>query len=329
MSAPVVFVLGAGASVDLGFPTGIGLRDHIVQDLSWAHASPHRVGDRTSRMRLVLTGNQPFADAAALIESEMRSRNSVDHYLLSRSHQPEVVTLGKLAILNIIRLHELGSTLRFRQDVMKTDVFMNTWMGRLLSHLLAGVSAERPEELFDPVAFINFNYDRSLEHFFYHAVQRALTLSPAKAKAVMERLIVHRPYGSVGPLPWQQPGGPDFEEGVPQLTEAAISSLKTYCDLPDMREGQKEWSALMAEAQMVVFLGFGFDPQNVAILGRSAGARAIFSAYGMNAAEFSNARDLIAQDVLNDGYASVAYEPLKADEFLKNYGTTIARYLRR
>jgi hypothetical protein len=79
--------------------------------------------------------------------------------------------------------------------------------------------------------------------------------------------IVHA-YGSLGRLPWQGPGGPVVEfggkEGIDLPTVA--SRIRTYHEEIADLDRQAEIERLVAEAERMVFLGFAFHDQNIALL---------------------------------------------------------------
>ena len=72
------------------------------------------------------------------------------------------------------------------------------------------IKTEQATNLLRNVTIINFNYDRTIEHFLFNRLQTNLGLDREEAGQALGALTANmiRPYGSVGPLPWQQDQGP-------------------------------------------------------------------------------------------------------------------------
>lgn len=119
---------------------------------------------------------------------------------------------------------------------------------------------------FKNVIVINFNYDRTLEHYLYATLQRKFGLDEKSAGQFLLNLKVIRPYGKVGSLPWQQDGPvvPFGRQIKDHDVSFALSNLvKTYAE---GASGDSGIAQEMARARMVVFLGFGFHRQNMKLL---------------------------------------------------------------
>jgi hypothetical protein len=130
------------------------------------------------------------------------------------------------------------------------------------------------KDAFRNVTLINFNYDRTVEHFLYVWLQVKFALSEAEAQAAVSGLKIIRPYGTVGPLDWQDREGVPFGSDVGQDLDKIIKlskSVLTYTEQNLTNEVRSEISTSINKARMIVFLGFGFHHQNMSLLqGRSA-----------------------------------------------------------
>jgi hypothetical protein len=123
---------------------------------------------------------------------------------------------------------------------------------------------------FDGLSIINFNYDRCLEHYLYSALQPAFAIEPNRAASIVNGLTILHPYGTVGPLSWQESDKAAVPFGIAagrvQLLEIA-RYIRTFTEQQTDSEDERTARGLIAEAEQIVFLGFGFHGQNMALIG--------------------------------------------------------------
>jgi hypothetical protein len=114
------------------------------------------------------------------------------------------------------------------------------------------------------IAFISFNYDRSLEQFLY-AWLSGLGIGEDGALEVLSRMKIFHPYGTLGPLPWQ---GIDGHRPFGQIQNlyGAASSIRTFTEQLEESEQLAQLRSVVLHAQRIVFLGFGFHRQNMTLL---------------------------------------------------------------
>ena len=252
MAAPrIVLILGAGASAPYGFPTGIGLIEQICKEF------PHHAQGMGKRV--------PFAErrreaAEEFTETLARSgRRSIDLFL---QHNPRYRNIGKLAIARALLPKESEKGLFSVDAISRTD----HWYARLLNMLARGDPERFPQV---SLAIITYNYDRSLEHFFMEGMKSSYEgLDQASAAALLHAMPIVHLHGQLGLLPWQAGDGPRVGYGgSPQpsgvvATEAAQHIKIIYEDIaetPELRQAHE----LLAGAETVIFLGFGYDPVNL------------------------------------------------------------------
>jgi hypothetical protein len=164
----------------------------------------------------------------------------------------------------------------------------DSWLSDFFTTLQDGIiEAKNLDKIFSNLTIINFNYDRCLEHYLFHVMQR---LYPSKGETYVADLInatlkVHHPYGVIGNLPWQsrtnavQFGGASDGDDIGSLS----SQIRTYNEEVDDTKKIEEIRAAMAEAKQIVFLGFHFHKQNVELLSPDAdkpGAMGTVVVYG-------------------------------------------------
>jgi hypothetical protein len=134
---------------------------------------------------------------------------------------------------------------------------------------LGSLTRESVDAAFENVTIINFNYDRTVEHYLLSALQQKAALTSDKARTVVENLKIIRPYGSLGPLKLEQQakgtafGGDEWEPNNDLF--AIASNIRTYTEQVD--DGiQEAIHSAISSAKVVVFMGFGFHQQNMKLL---------------------------------------------------------------
>jgi hypothetical protein len=278
-----VFVLGAGASCPYGYPSGARLRELICFDggfrsdysdyLRRNNIKEEKPGE-VNRFRKI------FKDA---------NIKSIDVFM---ANNPKLAPIGKYIIAYEVfraernscfgeeakRIQEeeergMDSDSRYRRDLIRgTPQFQGgDWYSYLYNRLIKGLVGKNalPDFSNGNFAFITFNYDRSLEQFFYEGLSNLFTeVSEDRIVQCLKQLKILHVYGQIAPLKWQ-----DCNEGVdykPQISEAllekAAANIKTIYEQkesPDINEAIK----LLSQTEQVFFLGFGYAPENMEVLG--------------------------------------------------------------
>ncbi|MDG2004538.1 MAG: hypothetical protein P8J20_14540 [Novosphingobium sp.] len=139
-------------------------------------------------------------------------------------------------------------------------------MGQLVT---SGVPRSKVEQSLDDLSIISFNYDRSIEHFLPYAMVVAFGMSLKEAQEIVgAKLNIIHPYGTVGRLPWQAGEMPDCEWGTeqPWNIHNLAQQIRTSSEVVRDHQGLLTIRGMVSNAKRIVFLGFGFQPQNVDIL---------------------------------------------------------------
>ncbi len=244
-----VLVLGAGASAPYGLPVGARLRDLIsemsVADLDRLPIAPGTAREQglAQRFKVAFQRSQAF---------------SIDEFL---SRRREFVDLGKSAIAACLLPLEVEARLL---DGNPDD----NWY----RYLVKAMDAPWDELHLNKVSFITFNYDRSLEAFLANTFQHKYGKSPAEALAMVATFPIVHVYGSFGSIdPNAQDHVPFGIGSDPNMLPAAIPRAASGLQIIDERRDDapsfNQAKALLGEAMALCFLGFGFDPTNVARLG--------------------------------------------------------------
>ncbi|MBB4262670.1 hypothetical protein [Bradyrhizobium sp. CIR3A] len=285
INQPTLFVVGAGASCEYRFPLGIKLKNDILQAVTFE--SHFQITSSDPILLQALNYEQPknanrLVQAGNKLSGSAFPYDSVDEALHAFSSDPHVVQIGKLAIASQILGAEKSSSL-FKDQYGDLEYVRNLkgWLPRLFSLAVNGLTRDKIPDAFRTVAIINFNYDRALEHFLYHSV-RALDLPHEAAVETVENLTIIRPYGSLGPLPWQSSEGIEFGSYNRNLFKMS-TNLRTFTET--LGDDIKATIAERIErSAVVIYLGFGFHRQNVEIMqaqGAHIGQPKVFAtAYG-------------------------------------------------
>lgn len=237
ITTKTVFVLGAGASVPFGYPTGIELSDQIIRN---EHVDPLVGTGLFDKDRL-----REFRDSFVL-----SGKASVDAFL---EHRPEYVEVGKAAMAALLIKKELMGPL--------FDTQGSNW----LRHLYSAMNATQESFPENRVAFVTFNYDRCVEHFFATALKNSYGITDVEAHNLLGDVPVIHLHGHLGLLPHQNPAGRPYEPVVnSNAVSNCIKTIKIVHEDPDAAGDNDFQKAidLVGTAQRLYFLGFGYGSTN-------------------------------------------------------------------
>jgi hypothetical protein len=147
------------------------------------------------------------------------------------------------------------------------------WLNPFVRVLTENCRADQLEERFTSIAFVIFNYDRCIEHYLYHALQNYYKLSEAQVADLLSKAVFYHPYGSIGPLPWQQSTDTIGFGGTldPKRLLENSRQIKTFTEgtNPDSSE-IAEIRGSIHNSQNVLFLGFAFHKLNMRLISHGA-----------------------------------------------------------
>lgn len=293
-----VFVVGAGASHELGFPCGVGFREILRKklDIRFSAGSRSHTGSDELWNALVRTRDREslarYRQAAVQISMGLPLGTSIDNFLHTHRDNEKIVWCGKLAIADSIMEAERSCLLRhtsFNDMPAAMQQLAEGWHAQLVRVLVDDLVRElATPAAFNNVAIICFNYDRCIEQFLNNALQLYLLVDEQKAAHLLSGLEIIHPYGVVGDLPWQTSGqGVPFgdEFGSDRLHEVA-KGLRTFTEsVADPHLGRRIHE-LIQDADTLAFVGFAYHQQNMDLLfsvdGVSAATRVYGTAQGMS-----------------------------------------------
>lgn len=246
ITRPTVLILGAGASVYYGFPTGRRLLDNICVALEGGYETQFG-------RRLLATSRVKPQEMVEFREHLYKSaKQSVDAFLERR---PEFLTVGKLAIAQALVPYEDPN------ELVKRGRQPDSWY-QLLFNSLDSRFDEFPQ---NKLGVLTYNYDRSLEEFLFTSLKHAHNRSDAETEAALEQIPIVHLHGQLGIHPHYALGDQiarPYYNDVDQFA-TAVGGIKIVHEVeptdPEFTRARK----MLSEAKRVCFLGFGYDPINI------------------------------------------------------------------
>jgi hypothetical protein len=311
-----VFVIGAGASSEIGLPSGRKFIDVISEKLNFQlhgrSLAPH-LGDQDI-MDVIQSGYAPdmqalrsYIDAAQRIRSGLTFARSIDSFIDVHRNDPKIQLLGKLASVKTILEQEKSSAL-YRglpeKDFQRLPDLNESWFVNLARGLNDGVRREEIDRIFEKVSFIVFNYDRCVEYFLHTMLQQHYGIDAAAARSVMATSAILHPYGKIADLPWQGSKGIPF--GFPANRANLImmsSNIKTYTEQIEDEGALEAIKSEIAGAETIVFMGFSYLDLNLDLIdpGRECAAQYIFgTAFGVSESDLERIKEQLRKIVKRD-----------------------------
>ena len=270
-----LFIIGAGAGFDVDLPVGRKLAEDIANrvkvGVDHGHLSKHTV-DPDLALNF-FERNDPKANAFLQAFNRIRDgvllSNSIDDFLNIHEDSPEIVAVGKAAIVRAILHAERRSKLYVDPSNIynKLDIsnIRDSWFVKFMQVLTPNRKVPNFEHVLENVSFIVFNYDRCLEHFLTHSLHLAYGMEKNKSAEIVRAAQIIHPYGWVGALDQVPFGGHDEM----RMDYRVLSTqIKTYTERVEEETTVFSMQEAIREAECVVFLGFAYHKQNMRLLFR-------------------------------------------------------------
>jgi hypothetical protein len=267
LRVPTVFVIGAGAGVDVGMPLGDQLSRIIGEKLRIEFREGNRQtgGDELimEAIRKHAAANQQnpnlYRQAAFSVAGGIAYSRSIDSYLHAHKDNKPLQVCGKLAIAQTILEHEKRSALvvKKRHEFRDATKVNGSWLRDFVYGLQERIVVnENLGDIFKHLTIVNFNYDRCVEHFLFHAIQAWSLKKEHEVAELMKGLNIYHPYGSVGDLPWQSGEGIEFgsEANEFRLLESS-SRIRTFNEEVEDKTKIEEIRKAIATTNRVIFFG--------------------------------------------------------------------------
>lgn len=336
--APIVLVVGAGAGVEFKMPVGTSLSTQVAGHVGFHfdRSGMQRGGNHDLYQALKSANpgreNDIFA-AGNVIARGIQLSQSIDDFLYNHGETEMVVTVGKAAIAHSILESERGSHLyglchydpSHRDSAFAT--VSDSWLIKLFARLTSGVRKGAVDTIFDGLSIINFNYDRCIELLLLRALERAYALDERDAAAVLAKLDITHPYGSVGRLPWQEGSDEPVQFGDDPGGRRVVQlgrDIKTFTEQSHDDEERAHWGQIIKQAKRLAFMGFGFHKQNADLI-RFGGSRPIQSptVYATACKESESAQEVFRERINSIRGApggEIRMAALGCKQFMDEYG---------
>lgn len=246
--AKTIFILGAGASYPYGFPLGTDLVNYIVEQSQYQvdhlgryNATPNYLG-----------GLLISEFSASIIDSFRKylresGTNSIDSFI---SENKQFMQIGKACIAYIL--------LECEKKYGHIPVRGGDWYKHFANILVT----EDPNN-FD-FKIYTFNYERSLEHYLKIKAESFFVNNAEKQERFIKNIPIIHLHGSLG--------GIGFGKVDRILDYFKLESIANNIKIISEVEPDENFERLQKDiklAENVIFIGFGFHPQNMNRIGLS------------------------------------------------------------
>ncbi|MDF1871506.1 hypothetical protein [Vannielia sp.] len=324
-----VYVVGAGASCEFGFPAGTQLTKEISGYLrlgtdqfgnvksgdtrilgAFDRIPPPEDGARRNRSYLSRVAND--------IAENMGLALSIDNYLEAKKKEEAAPELGKIGIARALLRNERKSKLWFDEQKGQSPRprfadFPENWLTNLFQILTRARGLDQFLGALSSHYFVTFNYDRVIEQFFYCATKSYFSLDERQARdCITKHLNVVHVYGSLGDI--MGPNVVSFgNEDHSQYIFEASQNIHTFSE--GVRAGTeinraKRW---LQESNVISFLGFSFLPLNVRALKpeRPLSEKRVFgTCHGLSADNLGIAKNILAKTWFRDDVPDMDFRPV-------------------
>jgi hypothetical protein len=266
-----LFIVGAGASAELGLPVGGTLASKIAELLETRTSELVRddgnelVHDVQMKHPLQ---NNGYIQAARAISAGVMFANSIDDYLDRHADNLPIQRVGRPAIVKCILKAEHESRLYRAIRGRAIGKLNDTWHLKFFRMLGARVNVPTAHQIFENIGFIVFNYDRCIEQFLIAALQDVYGMGQNEAVAAVDACGIIHPYGVIADLPYGKRGIP-FGGGDDNYrwsyTEHS-ANIKIFTEQIASDDMLQRLRAKLLWAEQLVFLGFGYIDENIALI---------------------------------------------------------------
>ena len=184
-----VLILGAGASMGFHYPSGPQLKQLIRNMLGNKSRSEYR-----TLHQLVPEAEKIQTFVKALSKS---GRTSIDAFLENRR---DLMQIGKYAIAIALLKKEVETSLFATENEITKE---KNWY----DYLFGRMNGSFDEFANNKIAFVTFNYDRSLEHYLFESLKNSYGKTDEEVTAVLKKIPIIHVHGQLGNLLWQGANG--------------------------------------------------------------------------------------------------------------------------
>lgn len=298
-----VFILGAGASKPYGFPTGLdllklvghGLLDHtktnaILEEMGFSKELQEDFG-------IQLLASQKL---------------SVDAFIEGRT-EPEFIELGKAAIASfLIPFENISNLLERKREI--------TWY----QYLFNQIGGNPGDFNYPNISIITFNYDRSFEYFFLHALMNSSGLNEQQTAIHISNIPIVHIYGKLAEPHFINSNGRSFHHEVTRKdVEKSFENIKIVSEVTGETEEIRKSREIIYGARKLIIIGFGYHDVNIERLGlprsfRGSGNGYMGTATGLKRDEIRRTKERMSLRGRRLEFM-MGSDQEKAIDFIRNY----------
>lgn len=333
----LTFVIGAGASKEIGLPLGSELKQDIEKMLSrepFSNVMNPPDEDLNNGINTILArGNSSkqntLFDECALVGASLVLSDSIDAYISSHKDNEDAIKILKSCILKQIWHKEDKSPLNDNKGLFFGRL-EGTWYLPFFRMLTKNCNLAQFKERLKTLNFIIFNYDRCVEKFLHHAICAFYRVEPSEALAMLQTIKFHHPYGVAGDffkdssiMPFG--GGKNIRKNMFEYS----SRIKTFSENPDAQELHiTEMIASLKKTNILCFLGFSFGDMNMNLLDilnnlKARDAHFYATTEGMSATNIKNVELRLGRKIVARRMSSYEILPLRCNKFLEECSNSI------
>ena len=260
------FVLGAGANVDIGMPTG----DILLKTISWLfhfeNNSLIRFSGTMDNFKNAINKLKELKNISNItaigekIKTGLPLELSIDNFLYKHYDDKELVACGKLAIAFAILGYERSCKMYTETDEFPISSIQNSWYIQLFQRITEGCRIKDLLKRLENIVFIIFNYDRCFERFLCNALMNNYSIDYQNALEIVEEIKIIHPYGSLGDCKF---GEIISEERLIDITNRIKLYTENENNLPD---NYLLMPSMINTSYRVIFFGFAYHIQNMNII---------------------------------------------------------------
>lgn len=268
---PTVFVVGAGAHVDYGMPTGLGLIDEL-QLWCYGDKTGHRHQERESLTEAILQICRPQAPITHTCDGAKLRFDDFDlelkqlvRQLLGSHHESIDALLVRMNERKVLVGSWLISTLLLRHQEQAIQIPRQDGWHRWLAKqcMLPRLGLETAWD-YSNVSVITFNYDNLFQYHMRTLLRNSSEHEP-DLSGLPEPIHV---YGSLDIRPeWKPDTRRYFFKTTPEDINRSARRLRLAGSRQPPSDAPVDPASRIWEAKQLVFLGFAFDPENMRRLG--------------------------------------------------------------
>ncbi|WAT18571.1 hypothetical protein OZN62_03035 [Aurantiacibacter sp. MUD11] len=268
-------VVGAGAAVEIDLPDPRELLNRVAQGFDFQRLGTdletEEMRDFDAFFKKVKGKREALHEAAIRIRAGSRLSSSMHALLQQHGDDQHVLAVGKLAMAYYTLRAEAHSLVE-SEPRDPGDMPLRgseNWLFQLARMVVDGVPRARAESCFDNLHIVNFNTDRAIQHYMPWALSSAFGMDVTEAQELCaEKLKVIQPFGRAGRLDWQ-PGSEEVADWGAQDSDKLFTlaeCIRTAGEFLDDRAARATLYNGLGKARRIVFLGFGFNAMETALL---------------------------------------------------------------